>query len=71
MELERDVLVSPTAEVPVIEGELVTAIRTLADRGVGKKAIAREVGVARQYGAAVFAAADRRRGSRSDRPRGG
>jgi transposase len=46
MELERDVLVSPTAEVPVIEGEIVTAIRTLAGRGVGKKAIAREVGVA-------------------------
>ena len=46
MELERDVLVSPTAEVPVIEGELVTAIRTLAGRGVGKKTIAREVGVA-------------------------
>src|SRR5687767_4168803 len=46
MELERDVLVSPTGEVPVIEGEVVTAIRTLAGRGVGKKAIAREVGVA-------------------------
>lgn len=46
MELERDVLVSPTEEVPVIEGALVTAIRTLAGRGVGKKAIAREVGVA-------------------------
>lgn len=46
MELERDVLVSPTPEVPVIEGEIVTAIRTLAERGVGKKAIAREVGVA-------------------------
>src|SRR5947208_14268806 len=46
MELERDVLVSPTGEVPVIEGKLVTAIRTLADRGVGKKTIAREVGVA-------------------------
>ena len=46
MEFERDVLVSPTAEVPVIEGEVVTAIRTLAGRGVGKKAIAREVGVA-------------------------
>jgi transposase len=46
MALERDVLVSPTGEVPVIEGELVTAIRTLADRGVGKKTIAREVGVA-------------------------
>lgn len=46
MELERDVLVSPTGEVPVIEGEVVTAIRMLADRGVGKKTIAREVGVA-------------------------
>jgi transposase len=46
MELERDMLVSPAGEVPVIEGELVTAIRTLAGRGVGKKAIAREVGVA-------------------------
>jgi transposase len=46
MEFERGVLVSPTPEAPVIEGEIVTAIRTLADRGVGKKAIAREVGVA-------------------------
>ncbi len=46
MDCERDVLVSPTTEVPVIEGEVVTAIRTLAGRGVGKKAIAREVGVA-------------------------
>ncbi len=46
MEFERDVLVSPTTEVPVIEGETVTAIRTLASRGIGKKAIAREVGVA-------------------------
>src|SRR5438445_12383499 len=46
MEFERDMLVSPTTEVPVIEGEAVTAIRTLAGRGVGKKAIAREVGVA-------------------------
>jgi transposase len=47
--MERDgrVLVSPTAEVPVLEGEVVTAIRTLAARGVGSKAIAREVGVAR------------------------
>jgi transposase len=33
-------------EVPVIEGEIVTAIRSLAGRGVGKKAIAREIGVA-------------------------
>ena len=46
MECERDVLVSPTTEVPVLEGQVVTAIRTLASRGVGKKAIAREVGVA-------------------------
>ena len=46
MELERDVPVSPRVEVAVIEGELVTAIRTLAGRSVGKKAIAREVGVA-------------------------
>ena len=46
MECERDVLVSPTTEVPVLEGQVVTAIRTLAGRGVGKKAIAREVGVA-------------------------
>src|SRR5207244_1101952 len=46
MELERDMLVSPIGEVPVIEGEMVTAIRTLAGRGVGKKTIAREVGVA-------------------------
>jgi hypothetical protein len=30
----------------VVDGEVVTAIRTLAGRGVGKKAIAREVGVA-------------------------
>lgn len=45
MELERDVLVSPAVEVLVIDGEVVTAIRTLADRGVGKKAIARELGV--------------------------
>jgi transposase len=45
MEFERDVLVSPAAEVPVIDGEMVTAIRALADRGVGKKTIAREVGV--------------------------
>lgn len=28
-----------------IDGEVVTAIRTLAGRGVGKKAIARELGV--------------------------
>ena len=46
MALERDMLVLPAGEVPVIEGELVTAIRTMASRGVGKKTIAREVGVA-------------------------
>src|SRR5688500_13248001 len=47
MEQERVVLVSPTVEVPVVEGELVTAIRALADRGWGSKAIARELAVAR------------------------
>jgi transposase len=47
MELERDVVVSPMAEVPVIEGELVATIRELASRGVGSNAIARTVGVAR------------------------
>jgi len=45
MEIEGAVLVSPVAEVPVVDREVVTAIRTLADRGVGKKTIAREVGV--------------------------
>jgi hypothetical protein len=47
MELEAGVLVPPTAEVPVIEGEIVTAICELANRGVGSKTIARTVGVAR------------------------
>lgn len=47
MEQEREVLVSPQAEVPVVEGELVTAIRELASRGWGAKAIARELSVAR------------------------
>lgn len=47
MEQERQGLVSPTPEVPVIEGELVTAIRELAGRGWGSKAIARELQVAR------------------------
>ena len=41
MALEREVLVSPTAEVPVVEGEVVIAIRALADCGLGSKAIAR------------------------------
>ena len=35
MELEAGGLILPTAEVPVIEGEIVTAIRELANRGVG------------------------------------
>jgi hypothetical protein len=47
MELEQGVLVSPTPEVPVIEGEIVTAIRELTHRGWGSKAIARELGIAR------------------------
>jgi transposase-like protein len=47
MEFERDVLGSPVREVPVVEGEVVLAIRALADRGVGSRAIARAVGVAR------------------------
>jgi orotate phosphoribosyltransferase-like protein len=47
MELEAGVLVPPVGKVPVIEGEIVTAIRELASRGVGSKTIAREVGVAR------------------------
>jgi transposase len=44
---DRSVVVSPTAEVPVLEGELVTTIRELASRGVGTKTIARTVEVAR------------------------
>jgi transposase len=47
MELERGDLVSPAPEVPVIDGEIVTAIRELVDRGWGSKAIARELGIAR------------------------
>ena len=47
MELERGDLVSPAPEVPVVEGEIVTAIRELTDRGWGSKAIARELGIAR------------------------
>jgi transposase len=47
MEVERGDLVSPAAEVPVIEGDVVAAIRELADRGWGTKAIARELAVAR------------------------
>ena len=47
MEFERGDLVSPTAEVLVVEGEIVTAIRKLAGRGWGSKAIARELGIAR------------------------
>lgn len=46
MELEAGVLVSPAAEVPVIDGDIVTAIRDLASRGVGSKTIARQLGIA-------------------------
>ena len=45
MEQERGSLVSPPVEVPVVEGELVTAIRRLAGCGWGTKAIARELAV--------------------------
>ena len=45
MEVGTDLLVSPTGEVPVIDGDVVGAIRTLAGRGVGKRTIAREVGI--------------------------
>lgn len=47
MELQDGVLISPRQEVSVLEGELVATIRELASRGVGSKAIARTVGVAR------------------------
>jgi hypothetical protein len=47
MEQERGSLVSPLVEVPVVEGEVVTAIRRLAECGWGTKAIARELAVAR------------------------
>ena len=47
MELEAGVLVSPAPEVPVIDGDIVTAIRELASRGVGSKTIAKQLGVAR------------------------
>jgi transposase len=47
MELEAGVLVSPVPEVPVIDGDIVTAIRDLASRGFGSKSIAKQLGVAR------------------------
>lgn len=47
MELEAGVLVSPAADVPLIDGDIVSAIRDLASRGVGSKAIAKQLGVAR------------------------
>jgi hypothetical protein len=47
MEQEQGVLVSPIAEVPVVEGEIVTAIRELTNRGWGAKAIAAELAIAR------------------------
>jgi transposase len=47
MELERGNLVSPTPEAPVIDGDMVTAIRELTSRGWGAKTIARELGIAK------------------------
>ena len=47
MEQEQGVLVSPSAEVPVVEGEMVTAIRELTNRGWGARAIAAELAIAR------------------------
>jgi transposase len=47
MEQEREGLVSPCVEVPVVDVDVVTAIRKLAECGWGTKAIARELGVAR------------------------
>jgi hypothetical protein len=70
MELERDVPVSPTTEVPVVEGEVVLAIRALADCGVGSKAIAR---ASRWRGIRSDDTCDSRVTwqTRSDPPRGG
>jgi hypothetical protein len=48
MELERDVLVPSTRDVPVIEGGVVAAIRELANRGLGSNRIARTVGIERK-----------------------
>jgi len=45
MEIGTDLLVSPAAEVPVVDGDVVSAIRALAARRIGKRTIAREVGV--------------------------
>ena len=57
MELGTDLLVSPAVEVPVLDGDVVTSIRTLAGRG-GRQADdcagSRRVD---QYGAAVSAPA--------------
>ena len=47
MELERGNLISRTPEAPVIEGDMVTAIRELTNRGWGVKTIARELGIAK------------------------
>lgn len=45
METERAELVLPITKVPaVIEGEIVTTIRALAQQGVGKRRIAAHVG---------------------------
>jgi hypothetical protein len=45
MEQTQGNLISPVPEVPVLEGEVVTAVRGLRERGI--KAFARELGVAR------------------------
>lgn len=47
MEQEQGFLASPIAGVPVVEGEMVTAIRELTNRGWGAKAIAAELAIAR------------------------
>ena len=47
METDGRGLISPTQEVSVVEGELVAQIRELAGRGVGIRAIADAVGLAR------------------------
>ena len=67
MELERDVLVSPPQEVPMVEGEVVLAIRALADCGVGSKAIARAGWRGAEYRAAISATVERGGGPRATR----
>lgn len=71
MELDRDVLVSPPAEVPVIDGEVVLAIRTPANCGVGSKAIARAVGIARNSVRRYLHQSSEARGDKFVQRRGG